>query len=305
MARYSRYYSRWDWGRTRTKYDRLLGLFGSAVDEIKSAFFNLDEDARDALFSDYGELHGASSERYARSTFHKWKSGETKLSGKTMERLVEIAPPYLRSEQRQQILESILRQNPRRRVSKTVKINVEEPDAGFREANAEIDSIKGESDPLAYLPEGVMRAAEWLYGPDITAARALIASVEARKSQEIASQARKELSLIERVTRSGQAKAATYTIDAPSKKVEIVVYSPSKCFVATACFGPDSLEVDELRRFRDQVLCDTSAGRRLIVCYYNHGEAVADHFIRHPVQRHLARIALMALTRLIHAFRNL
>jgi hypothetical protein len=78
-----------------SKYSKLTSLFGDAVGQIKKAFLDLDGEAREELLLDYGEIHGDSAERYARKTFVAWRSGEIKLSGQTMERLVELVPPYL------------------------------------------------------------------------------------------------------------------------------------------------------------------------------------------------------------------
>ena len=43
----------------------------------------------------YGQLHGKNAEKYARKTFHNWKSGQTTLSGQTAERLLNLILPYL------------------------------------------------------------------------------------------------------------------------------------------------------------------------------------------------------------------
>lgn len=83
-----------------SKFSVLSELFGNALAQIRDAFKNLDEDALDELFSDYGSIYGDAAERYARKTFPSWESGAIKLSGQTMERLVELVPPYLEPEQR-------------------------------------------------------------------------------------------------------------------------------------------------------------------------------------------------------------
>ena len=81
-------------------YSVLRNLFGDAVYDIRKAFFMLDKDALDDLFADYGASYGQPAEKYARQTFPNWKSGRTNLSGQTMERLVELVPPYLSPEAR-------------------------------------------------------------------------------------------------------------------------------------------------------------------------------------------------------------
>jgi len=87
-----------------SKYSFLTGLFGSAVSAIRHAFLNLDKNALDKLLLRYGKIYGNSAERYARKTFPDWQIGLTILSGQTMERLIELVPPYLSPDQRFLIL---------------------------------------------------------------------------------------------------------------------------------------------------------------------------------------------------------
>ena len=51
--------------------------------------------------------------------------------------------------------------------------------------------------------------------------------------------------------------------------------SSSSCFIASAVYGPTSVEVCELRRFRDETLLPTTAGRLAVWCYYQLSPTVA------------------------------
>ncbi|MCP4179713.1 MAG: serine/threonine protein kinase [bacterium] len=53
------------------------------------------------------------------------------------------------------------------------------------------------------------------------------------------------------------------------------LYDETNCFIATACFGPDSQEVMEFRRFRDESLIHYSAGRVFIKLYYKISPAIS------------------------------
>lgn len=67
------------------------------------------------------------------------------------------------------------------------------------------------------------------------------------------------------------------------------------CFVATVAFGDaDAAPVLELRRFRDEVLLDSPAGRAFIICYYKFGPTAASLVKNIPG----ARSAVRALIRL-------
>lgn len=209
-----------------SKYTLLTQLFGDGVTEIKDAFLGLDEDAREELLLDYGEIHGDSAERYARKTFSSWKSGKTKLSGQTMERLVELVPPYLSPSTRIKILKTVLDKNKRDGVSSVININVKEPDEGFKHLDSEISKMDIK-DQLAYLPEKVMQAANWLYDNDVTAARAMLAEATKAENDMIKKNALREIDLLKRTIKTGQVKSARYTVELPSGRISVIATSPS------------------------------------------------------------------------------
>ena len=290
--RYRSWRSRgWDGLSGPSKYDVLSRLFGSAVGEIRQAFMCLDEDARDELFSDYGAIHGDSAEQYARKAFPKWRSRATNLSGKTMERLVELVPPYLSPEQRFAILQAVLKHNKKSGTSSTIKINVKEPAQGFAELWQALASMSHE-DVLAHLPENVMKAATWLYDADITASRAMLAEAERLENDLIRSKATREIELLKRAISTGQVQAASYSVEMPAGKLNIVAFTPSKCFVATACFGEGAPETAALRNWRDCYLIDKAWGRKFIVWYYNNGERFAEITSRSPALKSMARACI-------------
>lgn len=187
------YYGYRSWRRHEpSKYSVLAGLFGSAIRDIRAAFEKLDKDDLDELFSDYGAIHGDSAERYARKTFSGWKRGTIKLSGQTMERLVELVPPYLSPKQRFSILQSVLKFHKKSGGFRTIKINVKEPSQGFAELQQALASMS-HNDMLAHLPEKVMKAASWLYDDDITSARAMLAEAERLENDLIRASATREI----------------------------------------------------------------------------------------------------------------
>lgn len=57
----------------------------------------------------------------------------------------------------------------------------------------------------------------------------------------------------------------------------------AKCFIATACYGTaDCSEVIRLRRFRDEVIMRSSAGRFLVDCYYRVSPSLAKWILNKP-----------------------
>lgn len=277
MARYRRRsYKSWrsrgyGSGSSPTKYSVLNRLLGQAVGKIRSAFLDLDEDALESLLIDYGAIHGKAAENYAKKAYPKWRSGATKLSGQTMERLVELVPPYLDPEQRFEILKDVLTHHKQRVVIRTIRVNVKDMTPGFNEIDEALSALTV-TDQLAHLPEHVMEAAKWLYEDDITVARAMLAEASRNENELIRATAVRELTILKRTIQSGQVSAASYSVNMPSGGLSIVAYTPSKCFVATVCFGQDAVETRSLRLWRDAYLAERAWGRKFIVWYYTNGE---------------------------------
>lgn len=67
----------------------------------------------------------------------------------------------------------------------------------------------------------------------------------------------------------------------------------SGCFIATAAFGSYlERELVVLRRFRDQQLLTTQAGRVFVELYYEYSPAVARVISRYEILRVLTRVSL-------------
>lgn len=82
------------------------------------------------------------------------------------------------------------------------------------------------------------------------------------------------------------------------RALEIVSKHLSRCFIATAVFGPTSVEVQNLRAFRDRFLIKTMPGRALIRAYYLISPPIARALSARPALARVARPPLRALARL-------
>jgi len=286
MTYYGRRYRSWRSRGWRTyspsKYSLLTRLFGNGVSEIKGCFLSLDSEALSELLADYGDMHGASAEAYARNIYPNWKTGKTGLSGQTMERLVALVPPYLSSDQRFKILKLVLDKHKKSGVYKNIKINIKDPSAGFAELQDALTSMKHD-DLLEHLPENVMEAATWLYDDDITSARAMLSDAKKIETEVIKKNASREVELLKRTISSGQIKSASYSVEMPAGTVNVVAYSPSFCYVATACFGQTAPQTVALRSWRDSYLINRSWGRNFIVWYYKNGAELSTFARKSPV----------------------
>jgi hypothetical protein len=122
--RYYGYYSYPD--NVPSKYSCLVGLFGGAVEDIKRTFLQFHGNTLEALLRRYSALYGDQAGKYARKTFPMWQCSVTKLSGQTMERLIELVPPYLSPEQRFNLLQKVLQKNKPSKPNKSIRIQYEE-----------------------------------------------------------------------------------------------------------------------------------------------------------------------------------
>jgi hypothetical protein len=281
-----------------SKFSKLASLFGGMVEQIRVAFLHLEDDALEELFEDYESAHGKSAATYAKKAYPKWKSGATKLSGATMERLVELVPPYLSPEQRFELVRELLKRHQKGVPTQVVRINVQDHAEGFAQLDKVLASMTHEAS-LAYLPERVLSAAQWLADDDVTAARAMLAEAERRENDLIRASAAKEIALLRRTIESGQVKSASYYVTLPSGNLSVVAYKPSACFIATACFGQESVEVAKLRIWRDDVLLSRELGRKFVVWYYRNGDNIATALRKSPILLGGARVCLKAFVGLI------
>ena len=87
-------------------------------------------------------------------------------------------------------------------------------------------------------------------------------------------------------------------------KVEV---GAPQCFIATAAYGtPTAEEIDVLRDFRDEVLLQHPAGRKLISLYYEWSPPLADFISKHELCRTVIREVLLdPLVTLINSSRAL
>ncbi len=79
----------------------------------------------------------------------------------------------------------------------------------------------------------------------------------------------------------------------------VVMKNLSRCFIATAVFGPSSSEVATLRAFRDQYLAVTQIGRRFISAYYKLSPPIAIALIHFRPAARILQPTLRFLTGVI------
>jgi hypothetical protein len=258
-----------------SNYPNLEHLLGNVVHDVKHAFLNLEGSALSKVLYEYQKTYGLSARKYAEQTYPMWKIGKTKLSGQTMERLIQLVPPVLSPSTRFDLLVKVVERHRKSPPKRNIRINMESTHAGLIEINKLLAEAAKLDNSLTPIPEQAMNAACWLCGNDMLVARALLAEAREKENEVICAQAKRDIDLLKSAIYSRKVSSAQYRIDLPTQTLVITAYTPSKCYVATACFGEGAVETEVLRRWRDESLINSEYGRKFIVWYYNNGEAIA------------------------------
>lgn len=205
-----------------SKVDVLYQMFGDLVNEVKHAFLTLDEDTFARLIHDYRSVYGDKAAEYAIQTYPLWKNHRVRLSGQTMERLLQQVPPYLSEDVRYSVLVKLLRQgNPAVATSKLVLNLVSEASAlnelekAYRYTNAET--------AMEDLPERIHDAALWLNAKNPVQANEILikADMEVHGVQRRA--AKRVLDDIAMAIKSKKLTKPHYSIAVPGRILTIIV----------------------------------------------------------------------------------
>ena len=205
-----------------SRFSELRAALGSVAYDIRRIFLALDTATMQRLLQSYGEAHGAAAAAYATETLPKWRKGTVKLSGQTMGRLVDLVPRFISPAARLAMLEKLLQLHPPRSAHVWIEVDGAAPATGLAKIDAALAQMRT-TDSLAHLPPQVMDAASWLYADDITAARAMIAQIDARRNEEIRSSAQREIDLLRRAVTAGQIKNARYSVTMPAGTLGVSV----------------------------------------------------------------------------------
>jgi len=75
--------------------EELSRELGGTDKDVKKYFFSLPPRERKKVFEEYGRKYGKIKQEYAEHTFHKWKTGQVKMSGLVAGRLFNLLPPRM------------------------------------------------------------------------------------------------------------------------------------------------------------------------------------------------------------------
>jgi hypothetical protein len=256
------------------KYNALSNRLGPVVDEMKKAFFDLLDEDFNRLIVRYRSNYGASAAEYATEALPNWKSGRTKMSGQTMERLINLVPKYLTYDQRYNMVSRLCKHH-RKIKHQTIRVNIDKPEEGLKEFEAGLESFYA-SATLMNLPDHVIETLTWINDDDVIVARALLAQVEKVEADEVREIAKKNREEIRRLITNQGISNFRENIIFPNGKLTIYSYKDSFCVIATTVYGSSNHpQVVKLRIFRNKHLTTNRLGRKITSFYYDNGYILA------------------------------
>lgn len=273
------------------KYNDLSYRLGPVVDEMKKAFFNLSDENFKHLMERYRSNHGASAADYAAAALPNWKSGHTKMSGQTMERLINLVPKYLTYDQRYNMVYGLCKHH-RKKESLTIRVNIDKPEEGLKEFEIALESFYTSS-ILMNLPDHVMETLTWLNDYDAVMARALLAQVEKVEADNVRAIARKNREEIRCLITNKHISTFSENIIFPNGILTIYSYKDSFCVIATTVYGSSNhTQVVKLRNFRNKYLITNCLGRKITSFYYHNGFFIAKLIEKHDASKVMIKLIL-------------
>ena len=207
-----------DWGAWHARQrERVSVAFGGIDAEVRFAFFDLHPAKLEAVLANYGRRYGNAARLYAAQSYPKWRSGSVQMSGQTLERLLEIVPPFLSMETKLRLYRSVRASHLRR---ETALVYVSQA-TDLPTVSAVVDRIveRARSQPL---PPHVDARLVWLSHGDGLLARQLTAAAELAEGELTAHNLHRELEAVLGLMEQPNLKiTAEHSIDLPCGTVVV------------------------------------------------------------------------------------
>ncbi|USE39510.1 CFI-box-CTERM domain-containing protein [Endozoicomonas sp. SCSIO W0465] len=264
-------------------FNAFSAKLGPVVKDVQGAFFDLSNRQLNELFSRYGEEHSLKAENYARETFPRWKSGATKMSGQTMERLLNLVPKYLTFDQRYEILKRLCLHFEEKGKNEYVRVDKDDIQAGINKLDTAIASFL-DFDILKHLPSHVTETATWLNDNDVVASRALLSQIDQERARQIKAIVDKNRPHLIKMLQYPNNTRFRERIEFPNGGITVELYKDSFCVVASYLYdSPEHPDVRALRKFRNDYLLENKLGTLFVDWYYRKGSSVVVFLKNHKL----------------------
>jgi len=205
----------------------LSELFGGVETDIWSIFLKLPSYDLNGLLARYGAKYGSNAEQYARNTYGSWRSGGTKPSTQTLERLIEFLPPFLTKGQRYELVKK-LRQHHLKRENLYLWTTPEH----WREELLPLLAQQIEQSKKFQLPQTVYAKAAWLSDGNTEAALQILRAIEEEEARVRLSRLDEEFKRIEFLLRNVEnMQPVHHKIVLPQGDVSVTIKNKEKTFL--------------------------------------------------------------------------
>lgn len=203
---YQRNWSQWHTSQLQQQSQ----LFGGVDDDIRSAFLGLNKNQLLNFLFHYEKKHGLTARLYAEQAFPAWRSGATRMSAQTTERLLQLLPPFLGSDVKCDLIRK-LREKHRQASIHTLAVTT----TNYREALYPLARAMVGKAYNANLPAAIESRLNWLSDDDAEASKALLAGAEAAATVVTLSKIEEEFGRMHQLLASTKVKQLNHRIELP------------------------------------------------------------------------------------------
>jgi hypothetical protein len=199
-------------------------MFGGVERDVLEVFLSLPSFALNGLLLRYGEKFGPGAEQHARKTYPSWRSGAVKPAGKTIERLIELLPPFFTDAQRFDLIRKLQTHHLERR-RLCLATTPEQWRNGLAPLIQELFDHRAQSD----LPQIVYQKATWLTNGDATIAQKLLRTIDQEEANLRLSYIENEFRRIQLLLENVKnAEPVRHTVELPQGTIFITIQKEQK-----------------------------------------------------------------------------
>ncbi len=252
-------WSQWHESKLRQQQRELGGI----DDEVREAFLSLPKNRLLDFFFYYERRYGNGARAYAEKAVLKWRTGNTRMSAQTTERLLQILPPFLGAPVKHELLRKL-----RERYRQPESLSLEVTTLNYRSLVMPLVERLISKAYTANLPAELETRLAWLSDDDATAGKALLAGAEAAAMAISVARLDQEFSQMERLLTVTPKGRVTHRIELPygvitlsvkrgqpmdEKKSEII---PRRTIDSTAIATSDGLLKNAIRNLNPDQLSE-------------------------------------------------
>ena len=205
-----------------------MRAFGGIEKDILQVFLSLPTFALNGLLSRYGEKFGRGAEQHARKTYPSWQTGAVKPAAKTLEKLVELLPPFFTIEQRFELIRKLRTHHLERR-----SLRLTTTPEQWRSQLAPLIQELFDHGAKSHLPQIVYEKATWLTNGDAAVAQKLLRTIDQEEANlrfsRIEDEFRRIQFLLENVK---NVEPVSHTIELPQGTISITIQRNQKTLTA-------------------------------------------------------------------------